>query len=140
MGITDRIIDNTIGKAWNERKNEQAAQSETQQDFKIQKDTLEPGESTIVNFRNSSDKDLRNNYPFQSIDVYNGSGEQIVVFINQRRHLVLPVPNGAQNGDSFPNNGITSVEIMNDGESSINTDDLNPTISGSPQGIERATR
>lgn len=102
------------------------------------KETLQPEETTIVNFRSSSDKDLKGNYPFNSIDGYNGTTEKIHILINQREHLQLTKPANSLIGNSFPDTGIYSVKIRNVGSSEIELDNLDLTITKDVEGVERA--
>lgn len=103
--------------------------------------SIASGDSKTVSFK-SADKNtaLRGGHPFKSVDCYNATGQDLEIHINQVSDLVLPVPDGAQNGDSFENVGVSSIEIVNKGSSSANLSNAKITVSGNPSGVARGSK
>ena len=132
-----KAVDETIDAVTDKKKREKEADDLKQADVPVS-GSLAEGESYTISFK-SADKGtaLRSGWPFKSVDVYNGSGQRLEVQINEVNSLILPLPNGAQNGDSFENVGVTSLKIINRGGASANLDDVEVTVSGSPSGVSR---
>jgi len=134
-----KVIDEGIDQFREKKKRKKEADDLKQASVKVT-GSLAAGESKVVSLKSKpKNTALRSGWPFASIDCYNPSGQPIVIEVNEVDSLLLPVPDGAQNGDSFENIGISSFRIKNRGNSSANLDDLDITVSGSPSGVSRGS-
>lgn len=135
--IASKAVDKTVDALSDKKKREREADDLKQADVPIS-GSLSAGDSYEISFK-SAEKNtaLRSGWPFKSVDVYNGSGQRLEVQINEVDSLILPLPDGAQNGDSFENVGVTSLKIVNRGNSAANLNNVEITVSGSPSGVSR---
>jgi hypothetical protein len=138
--LVGKAVEEGIDAVKDKKEREKSADDLKQAEVDIS-GTLAGGEATTLNFRSAQKgSTLRKGWPFKSVDCYNPTGEDIVISINEVDSLVLPVPDGAQNGDSFDDVGVTSVKIKNKGSNPIDLSDLDLTVSGEPSGVSRGTR
>lgn len=136
--LIDDLEDRIVGSKREQRRSDVETQVVLNPEQHYKKDTLEPNETTIVNFRSSNDKDLKGNYPFFSLDGYNGTSEKIEILVNEREHLKLSKPANSLIGNSFPDTGIYSIKVRNVGTSEIELENLDLTITKDVEGVERA--
>lgn len=133
----------TIKKGLNKQRRDKKADTEKQDTVPIS-GTISVGEGKTYNFEDAPKGSALSKYsPFQSIDCYNATGQPIRIEINEVDTLILPVPDGAQNGDSYEDIGVWKIRVIHDGDAGaadIDLENLNIVASGNPSGIARGSK
>lgn len=135
-----KLVEQGLDAATEKKKREKEANDFTQADVDLE-GTVDANDDYVVSFKSApKNTKLRKGWPFTSVDAYNGTGENIVIEVNESDGGKVPLPNGAQNGDSFENIGITSLRIVNKSSAnSIGLENLDLTVSGTPSGVSRGS-
>lgn len=140
--ILGAVASDEVTGYFEKKREERKKRPDTQTEVDFESESLAPGESEVITF-NSAEKNgpLRGFYPFSSTTLINSTGESLAVLPNQKSDLRIPVPDGAQNGDSFPDTGIYGLEVVNMGQSAVDVkNDLTAIVSGDPEGVNRLSK
>lgn len=144
--VIGQIVGTVVGektKSYLDEKEEQRKKRpDTQTAVDFTKTSLSPGESEVITFSTQpKDGALRKYRPFSAFTAFNNTGQSLEIRANQRQDLATQHPDGSQNGDNFPDTGITGFEVVNKGQGDVNLkEELDMIVSGDPEGINRLSR